>query len=229
MAKPDQEVARQSLSAVATAAVKRAWVPHSWGQVLGTGSGLLRAAQGVSRRGLERSANSLGTGKTRREARLLLLADAPRNLHGKEGVDGSSPSEGFRERPANAGLLSSRVQTYPPLRVPDGYARFAGPTRNGPFSSRSRAWRSRSKGHARVRRGRHGGWRRDPAARSELVLSRHRQPRVCAISVDRSLISSRDSLARPSRTRHGGRSRPRRPAAAPTRRSDNRRLARCEC
>src|SRR6266566_3578089 len=27
--------------------------------------------------------------------------------HGKEGVDGSSPSEGFRKSPANAGLFTS--------------------------------------------------------------------------------------------------------------------------
>ena len=31
----------------------------------------------------------------RREARLLRPADARRNLHGKEGVNGSSPLEGF--------------------------------------------------------------------------------------------------------------------------------------
>jgi hypothetical protein len=31
----------------------------------------------------------------------------PQNFHGKEGVDGSSPSEGFDEVPANRHLLLS--------------------------------------------------------------------------------------------------------------------------
>src|SRR6266576_1863033 len=31
----------------------------------------------------------------------------PFGSHGKEGVDGSSPSEGFRKSPANAGLFTS--------------------------------------------------------------------------------------------------------------------------
>ena len=31
----------------------------------------------------------------------------PRNFHGKEGVDGSSPSEGLHEVPANGHFLSS--------------------------------------------------------------------------------------------------------------------------
>jgi hypothetical protein len=35
----------------------------------------------------------------------------PSGAHGKEGVDGSSPSEGFPERPANAGLSSSKSAT----------------------------------------------------------------------------------------------------------------------
>jgi hypothetical protein len=34
-----------------------------------------------------------------------------RNLHGKEGVDGSSPSEGFAEMPANQAVELSQSPT----------------------------------------------------------------------------------------------------------------------
>ena len=39
--------------------------------------------------------------------RYALLAQSVEHLHGKEGVDGSSPSEGFDKMPANGILLSS--------------------------------------------------------------------------------------------------------------------------
>ena len=52
---------------------------------------------------------------------------------GKEGVDGSSPSEGFLERPANMGLSSSNKLTSVERRVPDGYISFSCSARNVPF------------------------------------------------------------------------------------------------
>jgi hypothetical protein len=45
----------------------------------------------------------------------------PLNLHGKEGVSGSSPSEGLQRSLAKAGFLSSRRATHPPSRVRDKY------------------------------------------------------------------------------------------------------------
>ena len=41
-------------------------------------------------------------------ASLALLAQLVEHFHGKEGVDGSSPSEGSLERPPNGGLSFSR-------------------------------------------------------------------------------------------------------------------------
>src|SRR5207237_4953579 len=61
-------------------------------------SRLFRDSQGDDRNAAR---TGLGTRKTRREAHALQLADAPQNLHGKEGVDSSSPSEGSRKRRAN--------------------------------------------------------------------------------------------------------------------------------
>jgi hypothetical protein len=66
-----------------------------WGQVRG-GSGELKGLRG---RGVSGRPNGVIAGKTRREARLLRLAAVARNLHGKEGVDGSSPSEGSAKAP----------------------------------------------------------------------------------------------------------------------------------
>ena len=43
-----------------------------------------------------------------------LLAQLVEHLHGKEGVDGSSPSEGFPESPASAGLLHSQLAALRP-------------------------------------------------------------------------------------------------------------------
>jgi len=61
----------------------------------------------------------------------------PRNLHGKEGVDGSSPSEGFERSPAIAGLLSSRTATASALRVRDGYTRLSRCPKGGSFRPRN--------------------------------------------------------------------------------------------
>ena len=62
-----------------------------------------------------------------------LLAQLVEHLHGKEGVDGSSPLEGFSERPANVGLSSSRPSTSSRPRVPNGYDSFFGSGQNGHF------------------------------------------------------------------------------------------------
>src|SRR5439155_19289035 len=70
-----------------------------WGQVLGTGSRSLGVAQGGST-GMRRAGKTAWLQeKTKPEAALLRLADALRILHGKEGVDGSSPSEGSAKAP----------------------------------------------------------------------------------------------------------------------------------
>jgi hypothetical protein len=45
--------------------------------------------------------NRAGSGKTRENLALALLAQLVEHFHGKEGVVGSSPTEGFYERPAN--------------------------------------------------------------------------------------------------------------------------------
>src|SRR5580765_7561695 len=46
------------------------------------------------------------------DGRLALLAQLVEHLHGKEGVNGSSPLEGLQERPANAGLSLSRTSRF---------------------------------------------------------------------------------------------------------------------
>jgi hypothetical protein len=68
----------------------------------------LGSARGT-RRG--RPQRHLAPSKTRREARILRPADEHFNLHGKEGVDRSSPSEGsppIQNRPQMSGLLLPR-------------------------------------------------------------------------------------------------------------------------
>ena len=66
---------------------------------LGTGPGdrleASRAAPGAFEEGVQLVGRHAPiAGKSRREANFRALAVAGRNLHGKEGVDGSSPSEG---------------------------------------------------------------------------------------------------------------------------------------
>ena len=45
----------------------------------------------------------------------------PQNLHGKEGVSGSSPEEGLPKSPANGHLCCLRWRDFDASRVPDGY------------------------------------------------------------------------------------------------------------
>jgi hypothetical protein len=68
---------------------------RSWGQVGGF-SGGLKAHQG---RGAAGSESRAVAGKSWKQALLVCLPPAARNLHGKEGVDGSSPSEGSAKAP----------------------------------------------------------------------------------------------------------------------------------
>jgi hypothetical protein len=68
--------------------------PTAWGQVLGTGGGRLKATQGRSPTKPRRTARPRRHKKTRREARWEQSATGDFNHHGKEGIDGSSPSEG---------------------------------------------------------------------------------------------------------------------------------------
>ena len=76
---------------------------------LGTDLGdRFRATRGPSGRLAEANKgrpNRIVTRKTRREARLVRRTDELLNLHGKEGVDGSSPSEGLPKVPANRHLV----------------------------------------------------------------------------------------------------------------------------
>src|SRR3954447_6746836 len=64
-----------------------------------------------------------------------LLAQLVEHLHGKEGVDGSSPSEGFTKAPANAVFSSSKRSTRSYRRVPNGYSGFSDSAQNGLLSS----------------------------------------------------------------------------------------------
>ena len=75
-----------------------------WGQVRGS-SGRLRILQG---KGGTRGETTQIAGKARYQAPFPGHIAAGRILHGKEGVDGSSPSEGFRERPGNGRFRSER-------------------------------------------------------------------------------------------------------------------------
>src|SRR5262249_3516635 len=97
-----------SLSRCGRVATK-SWCPtsqhpgdRSWGQVPGF-SGPVRVAQGTRRTGRR---GRIDQRKTRREARLLHPAGERFNLHGKEVVDGSSPSEGVTKGQQMAVLLS---------------------------------------------------------------------------------------------------------------------------
>ena len=67
----------------------------TWGQVLGGRCRLLRATRGGSRNTSERFATPHRSTKNKAEARLLQPARERFSLHGKEGVAGSSPAEGF--------------------------------------------------------------------------------------------------------------------------------------
>jgi hypothetical protein len=77
---------------------------RSWGQIPGS-SGPPRASRG---RGRQEPRRRIDPRKTRRGAGLLEPAAEDEILHGKEGVDGSSPSEGF-EKPLQIGGSSLMV------------------------------------------------------------------------------------------------------------------------
>jgi hypothetical protein len=79
-----------------------------WGQVLGTGSRISRDAQGLSREGRNEERNE----QFCRESVVPSAFPASRGRrlnHGKEGVDGSSPSEGFGILPAQSPFPLSEV------------------------------------------------------------------------------------------------------------------------
>ena len=73
----------------------------AWGQILGTRGGSLGAPQGRSSTSTTGGAKRHKHSKTRREARWDRPAAKGSSLHGKEGVDGSSPSEGSAKTPQN--------------------------------------------------------------------------------------------------------------------------------
>ena len=83
------------------AAVRASSGDRSWGQVWGF-SGTFRAHRG---RGAACNESRSVAGKSCKQARFLRLPPAARILHGKEGVDGSSPSEGFAKGQQVAFLL----------------------------------------------------------------------------------------------------------------------------
>jgi hypothetical protein len=98
---------------------------RSWGHVWGF-SGTVRPRRGRDAAGNE--SKSLA-GKACEQALFVCLPPAARNLHGKEGVGGSSPPEGsvLQELPANRVVLLSRPasQSTSLLRRPSARARRA--------------------------------------------------------------------------------------------------------
>ena len=66
-----------------------------WGPVLGTDSRVVRQRQGSSREGCARQAKWRSYRENAVASAVPLCPSRTRILHGKEGVDGSSPSEGF--------------------------------------------------------------------------------------------------------------------------------------
>ena len=100
-----------------------------WGQVRGS-SRRLRVFQGRM--------NERGNQPDCRESALPSVFPRPhtigRSLHGKEGVDGSSPSEGFARRPANARICcQSRRVFVTSGHITDTHLA-AGPSRTARFS-----------------------------------------------------------------------------------------------
>ena len=92
-----------------------------WGQVRGF-SGRLKALRG---RDASDRRSGVVTGKTPQQALFLSPSPAARILHGKEGVDGSSPSEGSSKRkiPGHRGfLLSNQHHRAPPHYRREGYS-----------------------------------------------------------------------------------------------------------
>jgi len=88
---------------------------RSWGQVRGV-SCLLKAAHGI--RG-EEPPCGLEERKSGLEAHLRSPATVRFSLHGKDGVDGSSPSEGFREGQQKRPLVLPECAPHVPRRSGD--------------------------------------------------------------------------------------------------------------
>jgi hypothetical protein len=82
----DASISREARSTAPCCQTRRRLGDRSWGQVPGS-SRPLEAAQDTSRRGPQ---SRIDPRKTRQEARLPQPAGERFNLHGKEGVDGSS-------------------------------------------------------------------------------------------------------------------------------------------
>src|SRR5215210_6921161 len=96
-----------------------------WSPVVATGGNWRQTGRGRNR---QKQAKTVAVGCDRLRAK----------FHGKEGVDGSSPSECFEITPAIAGLLSSRAATHSALRVRDGYTRLSRCPRRRLFSPSQR-------------------------------------------------------------------------------------------
>ncbi len=95
---------------------------RSWGQVGGF-SGGLRAHQG---RGAAGSESRAVAGKSCKQALLVCLPPAARNLHGKEAVPGSSPGEG---------LNTCKSPHFEDCRVPPDQGGLANPAAEGQQNS----------------------------------------------------------------------------------------------
>ena len=79
-----------------------------WGQILGTGSRLVREIQGSSSKGSS-DTKRLSCGENPVATVFVGPSSTRRILHGKEGVDGSSPSEGLPKVPANWDFIVVRT------------------------------------------------------------------------------------------------------------------------
>jgi hypothetical protein len=94
--------------------------------------------------------------KGRKQAKCVATGchQLPETFHGKEGVDGSSPSEGFKKRPAYRGSLLSVAALASRWRTHFGHQLVARVPDNGlcraPFRARKLL------DHMRVRRKHHG-------------------------------------------------------------------------
>ena len=102
----------RSVRGAVLAAVRASSGDRSWGQVWGF-SRTFRAHRG---RGSACNESRSVAGKSCKQARFLRLPPAARILHGKEGVDGSSPSEGSAKAPLMRGFRFRSTCRSPSLR-----------------------------------------------------------------------------------------------------------------
>ena len=106
-----------------------------------------RVRDGYIGLGTRGHARALKTQRERSICRKNVTADVrpcprvpPLNLHGKEGVDGSSPSEGFRRKFLQSGYLeSSFAHSYPTFGLSWGQVLAQGRSDRGPEARRRRA------------------------------------------------------------------------------------------